>query len=192
MTPETRRLFFAWMLGEGAAGEVAERVRAELGGEHASRAFRLPRADGLHVTALFLGDVDAEPWLGSSDELRERLLGLSLPTLRLTHAGGFPSLPRPRVLWLGLDEASEAALAPWRERLVTWAEERGFEGADARRPFRPHLTVARPRGVRSAPEGFASGEWDVSWKPLGLSLLESCAAERGPRRYVERFLVESG
>jgi 2'-5' RNA ligase len=63
--------------------------------------------------------------------------------------GAFPSMGRPRVLWLGVTEGAQPLTAV-AERLCASLRERGFKLED--RPFKAHLTLGRvkPRGDREA------------------------------------------
>lgn len=183
----TRRLFFAWMLPPELGVDVDARVRQLLGTDAA--AFRRPRPDGLHVTALFLGDVEGDAWLGARTELEGHCRDLAPPQLCATHAGAFPSDERARILWLGLDASSAAALAPWRRRLVELCSARGWSGEDAARPYRPHLTVARARRTAARPAALLASSWALDWVPAGLSLVESVRVQGEAPRYVPRFSV---
>ena len=60
--------------------------------------------------------------------------------LRATSLGCFPHTSRPRLLWLGLDDPSQA-LGPLYARLTAACLPLGLPVED--RPFHPHLTLAR-------------------------------------------------
>jgi 2'-5' RNA ligase len=109
--------------------------------------FRWVPAANLHLTLRFLGN--AEP---------ERLdrLGAALEAIRSRHfelalddVGAFGSGRHKRVLWLGVSAgvAAAEALAADVERACV---EAGFEAEE--RPFRAHVTLARARDRRGAPE----------------------------------------
>jgi 2'-5' RNA ligase len=83
-----------------------------------------------HLTLAFYGEVPDENVPGTADMLARRLAGHTAVELRLAGAGQFGR----RALWLGL-----AGEVPALRRL---AHAVTFE----RRPYRPHLTVARLRG----------------------------------------------
>lgn len=101
-----------------------------------------------HLTVRFLGDVDDE----TTQELKERLEGIDLPSFLLAgeQIGVFPSRRKPRVLVAHVNE--EAGLMALHSELNDATREMGF--ADDRKPFNPHITVARfksasPREVRT-------------------------------------------
>ncbi len=103
---------------------------------------RWVRAEGIHLTLKFLGDVPAAR-LGA---IRQALEAVSHDcegfTCLVAGLGCFPNPHRPRVVWVGLQEPSGrlAALQAAVERAVAAL---GYppEG----RPFTPHLTLGRVR-----------------------------------------------
>ena len=121
-----------------AAGELASRLRRDL--PRASWA----RPEAWHLTLKFLGEV--------SEDDAGRLAGELAPLAESLHAGSLPSggalvLPprgRPRVLAAGF-AASDAGAA--LEELARRADEAAARlGVEPeRRPFRPHVTLARLR-----------------------------------------------
>lgn len=104
---------------------------------------RWVRAEGMHVTLKFLGWVDP-PRLervhaAAAAAVHDR------PALRLAvrGMGAFPSLRRPRVLWVGLHGDGLVELAESVERAM---EPLGFERE--KRAFTPHVTLGRVSGMR--------------------------------------------
>lgn len=95
----------------------------------------------LHITLRFLGAVSTGS-IGKIDErLREVAAGCARFTLSLGGVGAFPSLRRPRVLWLGAGSCSE--LSTLHAAVETALKACGFDPED--RPFRPHVTLGRVR-----------------------------------------------
>lgn len=107
---------------------------------HADRALRRVRAElpdlrwvppeRWHLTLAFFGDVADARLDATRDRVARRVVGLSPVALRLAGAGSFDR----RALWLGVD----GDLVPLRRLAGALSVER--------RPYRPHLTVARLRG----------------------------------------------
>ncbi|MGH7965884.1 MAG: RNA 2',3'-cyclic phosphodiesterase, partial [Candidatus Binatia bacterium] len=111
------RAFIAANLAAPVIEEIAK-VQSVL--QEARGDIRWIRVEGLHLTLKFLGDItrsQVNPILEALEEaLRER------PSLGIVARGlgAFPSLKRPRVLWVGLggeglqelSETIEAALMP--------------------------------------------------------------------------------
>jgi 2'-5' RNA ligase len=110
---------------------------------------RLVPAERWHITLAFLGEVADGRITALRDELAVVARAAARFRLRLSAVGRFPARGRPSVLWVGL-----AGDLPEVRRLaadVGTAVRRGGVRLE-RRPFAPHLTVARYRG---APPGAA-------------------------------------
>lgn len=120
-------------------------------------AIRWIDAEAIHLTLQFIGDTDPTKVSALSDAL-DAVAGQSGRfRLRLGPAGAFPSLPRPRIFWIGLD-GEVGRLKRLQGRVEGALVKLGIP-ADAR-PFEPHLTVARlhrdpaPRAVHQAAAAF--------------------------------------
>ena len=100
------------------------------------------RAENLHFTLRFLGDLGDSGVRRAGEAVRRGAQEAGAFAARVGSLGGFPSLERPRVLWAGLATGSEEASA--LARAVNEALRRdGFGPPD--KPFRPHLTLGRVR-----------------------------------------------
>ena len=105
------------------------------------------RAEGIHLTLRFLGDVPSDRLVPLQEALRSALTRPGGPfELALSGIGVFPDWRRPRVLWVSLvDVASRpgglASLNDLQKRVERGVVEAGFQPET--RPFRPHLTLAR-------------------------------------------------
>lgn len=103
----------------------------------------------LHFTLKFLGEI-AEQRLAKVTEAARDVARRTAPfTISLTGAGAFPSMRRPQVVWVGVGEGAEAliALARGLDRAL-----HRLKFPRERRPFRPHLTVARAKHARPLPD----------------------------------------
>jgi 2'-5' RNA ligase len=99
--------------------------------------------DRLHLTLKFLGEQPetlVDPLTTAMAEIARRHWPVPM---RLRGVGAFPDLRRPKVVWVGIEPA------PKLELLQHDVEERcaalGVE-VDGK-PFRPHLTIGRLRGI---------------------------------------------
>lgn len=111
---------------------------------------RLPvrwvKADNLHVTLKFLGEVAPEQSGRIGSALVAGVRGVRAFSVAIGGIGAFPSMEHPRVVWIGVEKHPalellandvENALAPF-----------GF-GSELR-PFHPHITLGRVgRGARA-------------------------------------------
>ena len=96
--------------------------------------------DHIHLTLRFLGNVPDESVISLLQAIEQASQGQTAFPLRARVLGCFPHPARPRVLWVGLDDPSQA-LERLNERLITALTPLGFPPED--RPFHPHLTLAR-------------------------------------------------
>lgn len=133
------RCFVALELPESLRDAVAAFFAREGRGVHGVR--WVPAAH-LHLTLKFLGDVAADLLPGVQDAVVSALVGHAPFAMELRGSGAFPSVQRPRVVWVGLGAgAAEATrLAASLERSLVPL---GF--APEPRSFAPHLTVGRVR-----------------------------------------------
>lgn len=103
----------------------------------------LPR-ESLHLTLAFLGRVEDPAQAALARGLRDAAAGVAPFDYQVPALTGFPSVARPRLV--------AAVVAPCRSLEALAGEVRaaatGAGLATERRPFRGHITVARPRGRR--------------------------------------------
>lgn len=162
-------------------------------GEFRTREFpvRWVGPDALHLTLKFLGEVGYERLGEIIDTVESAVRGARCFTLPISGFGAFPSLRRPRVVWVGCERV--AALELLQHRVEQEMEAVGFplEG----RPFRPHITLGRARRNARAREfaGFADLVGRVSYtaEPLveSVDVMESELSRRGAR-YTVRHAAE--
>ena len=105
---------------------------------------RWMRAENLHVTLKFIGNVDARKLDAIRAALGEVSAGGAVE-LRFRGVGFFPNEKRPRVLWTGI--VASANLAPLAAEVEARLEKLGIPRET--REFAPHLTLARldPPGI---------------------------------------------
>jgi 2'-5' RNA ligase len=136
------------------AVDPAEQVREALGRVIARMRHRAPdakwtKAEGIHVTLKFLGEVPGEIRPGAVADAVSGVTARHAPlTLRAAGAGIFGSGDRPNVLWGGVggDVAALRALQRDVERAVIPL---GF--APEERAFTAHVTLALARDARGDP-----------------------------------------
>ena len=104
--------------------------------------------EAIHLTLKFLGSISTTKVAEVSRAMSEVSQGFSSFQIKLGGLGAFPNLRQPRILWLGiggevdkltaLQQCIDASLVPL-----------GF--TQEKRPFTPHLTLARLR-ERTSPQ----------------------------------------
>ena len=135
-------------LRDAALSMMRRVLRAEAG------ALRWVERDALHVTLRFLGEI-TEPEVEFTIEAA-RVAAAASTAFSITLAGGgaFPSLRRPRTVWVGVAEGAERLVALSQALDAALAERRFRRDA---RDFHAHVTVARMRSEGTTPDlsGFA-------------------------------------
>lgn len=101
----------------------------------------------IHITLKFLGDTPESKVPGIVEAMRSSAQGIEPFTVPLKGAGAFPSKNRIRVVWVGMNDT--LPMGTMATRLDELLQVQGFERE--RRPFAPHLTVARTRVESSNP-----------------------------------------
>jgi 2'-5' RNA ligase len=113
------------------------------------------KSSHLHLTLKFLGDVPEESLAlikNVSCSVAERFPEM---TFFLSDTGVFPSLKRPRVLWIGLG-GDLLAVFSLQKQVDEALEGLGYPREE--RDFTPHITVGRFRGPRkSSPRNVGAG-----------------------------------
>jgi 2'-5' RNA ligase len=138
------RTFIAIDLGE----EIRDRlVRLQESLARAAPEVKWVEQDNLHVTLLFLGEVDQRE---IHDVCRAVEAGASIVPAFALHVEGtgcFPNARRPRILWTGIGQgaAETVALHAALERPLL---ELGCYRREERK-FTPHVTLGRIKGERS-------------------------------------------
>jgi len=119
-------------------GAEITRLQDQLGG----RAIRWVDSAAVHLTLRFLGEIDDRTAGLIAAHLDEVCSGFAATSVEVGGLGGFPSLSRPRVIWVGIQQADREL-----ERLQAEIEARviklGIEGEN--RSYHPHLTLGRLR-----------------------------------------------
>src|SRR5919205_4141575 len=105
------------------------------------------REEKLHVTIKFFGDVEASRVAALTDATARAANAVPSFELKLSGAGTFPPNGNPRVLWLGVEDAS-GRLAQLQQRLEDECAAAGFPRDT--RPFHAHVTLARLRAANAA------------------------------------------
>lgn len=168
--------------------ELPDHLRRRLGKAAQAQGGALPkarwvRARNLHLSLAFLGETperqlpDLERVLGSTFSRQPAF------SLELRGPGCFPQRGRARVAWIGLEESSALRRL---ERGVRRAREEELGHAIEKRPFHPHLTLARctPPWPAQAAQSWSESEPDVVGESFPVErgvLVQSRLGTGGPR-----------
>jgi len=133
----TLRLFIA-LPAEAAARALAS-VHAHL--SRYSRDLKVVLPEHYHITLAFLGSVPYGQAMSLAEDFSRIRPAPCLP-FAMKGLGAFPSTSRPRVIWCGIECDYDAV-----RRLARMAEEAAapYGYTPEKRPFQPHLTIARVR-----------------------------------------------
>jgi 2'-5' RNA ligase len=150
------------------------------------------RAEGIHLTLKFLGDVPEAQVEALGMVIRQVASAVEPFTLEARGVGAFPSLRKPRVVWLGL-HGGDRAMGALRQ--AQSAVEEGCAGLDFPREsrlFTPHLTLARVRdpGPSGALEKVLTQHQDLVVGNLFCGSLALIKSELRPSGAVYATLVE--
>jgi RNA 2',3'-cyclic 3'-phosphodiesterase len=145
--------------------------------------FRWVEPDHYHLTLKFLGEVHPERVAAIRELVEKVAAGTRAFDLEMKGLGAFPTLRRPRVLWLGAD-ASPALRCLKHD--VEWALSAcGFERET--RAFHPHLTLARcaedgGAGVfRGLDDSVTKVEYSGTFPVKSVDLMTSKLSREGPQ-----------
>jgi 2'-5' RNA ligase len=105
------------------------------------------RAENIHLTVKFFGNVDQQQVAAISAAAARVAKEFSPIQIEIGKTGVFPRPSRPQVLWVGVEDASNA-LANLHKQLENEFAREGFPKEE--RAFRPHLTIARIRKPHDA------------------------------------------
>ena len=146
MSGTALRCFVAVLLPEGVRAGLAAAC-AEL--RQQTRGLSWVRADNLHLTLRFLGQIEPPALERVRDAVTAAAAAVPPFTVRLGGLDGFPPGRAPRVLWAGVSAGHDEMMA-LHQALATALAARGIP--EEGRPFHPHVTLARSRDPRGAGE----------------------------------------
>ncbi len=113
---------------------------------------RWVRPEGLHLTLKFFGNVPPET-IPLIDQQAQKIAQKFPPfVLHLTKLGAFPSMRRPRVIWVGLNGELEKLKELQRQLEGAFAV-LGF--APEARKFVPHVTLGRVKSLKGIKKLYA-------------------------------------
>jgi 2'-5' RNA ligase len=134
-------MFCAFELSEGLRSRIGEHI-AGLRDAVPEAGASWSRPENIHLTVKFFGNVDPAKVPVISSAAARVAKEFSSIQLEVGGTGVFPRPSRPQVLWVGVNDPSDA-LSNLQKRLEDEFAREGFPKED--HAFRPHLTIARIR-----------------------------------------------
>jgi 2'-5' RNA ligase len=172
------RVFCAVELPADVRARAAEHI-ARLREEAIDVRASWERAEKMHITLKFLGEI-AGARVSDLQSAAERAASSAQPfELSIEGTGTFPPRGRPRVLWLGVADAS-GGLIRLQQHLEDECASEGF--ARDQKRFHPHLTIARLR-YPSGTQRLATLHKEMDFKTDAFSITDLIVlrSELGPR-----------
>ena len=175
---ETIRCFIAIELSreiKQALGEIERELQKSISG------VKWVDPENIHLTLKFLGNIQKGTVEDIKHILEQAVSGTPPFKIRLSEAGAFPGISRPRVLWVGIDEGKHES-AEIAGRIDDGVSRLGVEKES--RPFHPHLTLARVKFIKdkdSVRNAFSSLRIPPSLMTAdSLTLFQSTLTREGP------------
>jgi 2'-5' RNA ligase len=189
--PATRRLFVAVNLPSSVREAIRDAVAPLADAE--PRAVAWTREPNLHLTMRFLGDRPETLVDALSSRLADVAATLPAFDLALHGLGAFPTLRRPRVLWIGVE--ANVALARLYQKVDAVCTSLGVDSEP--RPFHPHVTIGRVRiGASLSPVRLDEAAAALSTRrwSLAVSTVDLMSSElgRGGSQYTRLSMARLG
>lgn len=175
------RCFIAVNPGQKIRMEISDWIQS-LG--YTAPGLKWVKDETLHITLKFCGEIELKDLI-RLQTIIEQFFGINAISsfqLTLGKAGAFPSLRRPRILWLGVQEGQDnlISLASSMEDIC-----RKSGLPSDKRIFHPHITIARVKNVVD----LASSMWyefeqkeftNLKWEVKEVQLIQSDLTPDGP------------
>lgn len=142
-TTDTFRLFVAVSIPQEVKARLAE-VQSYLRQALPQAHIRWTQPE-LHLTLRFLGNVEAQRLPQLAEAVIAACKGFAPLKLRAARLGCFPNTRRPRVIWVGNDDAS-AQLAALQRAIQTATQE--FTTEEPEPNFSGHVTLGRIKEIQ--------------------------------------------
>lgn len=144
----TKRIFAAIDISNEARDKTAEYIK-NLKSEFSDLRVGWEKAEKLHLTLKFFGDIDDSDFHRLSDAVFETAGQIPKFNLLTADTGVFPSQKKARVLWLGIKD-EKGTLQKLAGIFQLNCAKQGF--SKVTRSFKAHLTIARLREPQKSKE----------------------------------------
>lgn len=175
------RLFIAVEIEDRSVFEKILNIKRRVEACSSEIDLKVVEDENLHITLRFIGEVD-EALVGDVIKALERVSNYKKFFIRFKGVGAFPSVGRPRVVWLGVTEGVNQ-LKIIRDCVEVGLRRLGLR--PEREEFTPHLTLARVKEFRPSrclSEFFTEfSDVDVGTSPVTkVKLKKSTLTPKGP------------
>jgi 2'-5' RNA ligase len=161
---ETVRLFIALSVPP----DVREKIKGaqeELRHALLHARIRWTQVEQFHLTLRFLGDVEAQRWRSLCESFATACRRFAPLKLRAAGLGCFPNARRPRVIWVGIEDAT-GRLAELQRMIQAATQD--FTVEEAEPNFSGHVTLGRIKEIhRKETEVLARAIADAAQKSWG-------------------------
>lgn len=134
------RTFIAVDVSAGAIAKLQNEIMSAAG--WSTRDVKPVEAQNFHFTLIFLGEKNDDDVGRIKDKMAQ--VQFEPFTLTYTGVGAFPKPASARAVWVGVDQAGGQKLITLANDVVAKMGELGFS---ADRPFSPHMTIFRTKGL---------------------------------------------
>ncbi len=167
---QTIRTFLAIPLLPDVCGRLKD-VQAELRRTEAD--VRWEPVEKVHLTLRFIGDVTEELIGRLAPEVERVTRDMHASEMVIAGLGAFPNTNAPRIVWAGVEQVA------WLSALALSMEQccRSVGLPAEERPFHPHLTLGRVKGMRNSSR-LTEALKTVTFEPI-------------PQRCTELLLIKS-
>ena len=136
------RLFLAVDIEEDVKSGITRTIE-KLKGKNG--AVKWVKPENIHVTLYFFGEVAEKEYLSLQQLLTKALTAIHPFSVSVKGVSGFPSLSRPRVLWVGINNPTKELETIYL--LVDKHLQESTIGINRdTKPYTPHVTIARIKG----------------------------------------------
>jgi len=127
------------------------------------QSLRWVNPENIHLTLKFLGNIKRDRVQEITASLQKSVININSFKLEMAGLGFFPNARRPRVFWVGVG-GDIRSLILLQSRIDDNMEKLGFE--KEKRPFSPHLTLARinDTGLATSLDAFVNSAGKTSYK----------------------------
>jgi RNA 2',3'-cyclic 3'-phosphodiesterase len=134
------RTFIAVDVATGALAKLQNEIMSNAG--WSPREVKPVETQNFHFTLIFLGeksDIDV-------GRIKSKMAEIQFEPFTLTYVGigAFPKPSSARVVWIGVDQEGGQKLSALASSVIANMAELGFQ---ADKPFSPHLTILRAKGL---------------------------------------------